>query len=208
MKVGRTWRHFIAITTVSTVTVLAPTGGYAQSSSPNFEFRGHKIGEPIEQNFPYWSQGYRGLDLPYCSKKEAHGVYECEDNTITVKKQYGTDKLVGDVPVLLLNYKFLDGKLVGLDMGFDFRSYSNIAGMLRGKYGKPSKEVNEKIQNRAGATFDSIISEWKFKEGTLRLHMRFARIDTSWLTFESPKAEAEIMRRKQGVDSEKGKKAF
>lgn len=176
---------------------------------PAFQFRGASIGEPIETRFPYWAQGFRGLNLPYCSQaSKVANYYSCEDPTIETKTGTFTEKKVGDVPVLWLKDFFLDGKLVSIDMIFKNRNFAEIKTMLEGRYGAASNARVEKVQNRAGATFDNIITEWKFKEGTLRLTMRYGNIDTSYLEFDNPVAKQAIALSEKAVIGEKGRQGF
>jgi hypothetical protein len=174
---------------------------------PAFEFRGHRIGEDIETNFPYWAQGFRGLDSPYCSKKE-NGTVECDDPTVLRQGKYGSEKFVGDVPINGLTYEFFTGKLYSVTMFFYTAYYSKLHEMLVGKYGEPSSERVEPIQNMAGASFENIISEWKFREGVLKLQMRFGQINTGMLNFFNPGVSHEIYARDSKRQQSEGRKAF
>jgi hypothetical protein len=73
---------------------------------------------------------------------------------------------------------------------------------------KPVRDKASNIQNRAGANFENITSEWDFREGTLKLNMRYGTIDMSWLTFENPAVEQSIQVRRGAIGEQKGKKAF
>jgi hypothetical protein len=105
-----------------------------------------------------------------------------------------------------LSYRFFESKLYSLWMFVDVRHYSQIWEMLVGKYGKPTREKASTVENRAGASFDDIITEWDFREGTLKL--RYVQIDSSWLTFKNPTVEKQIRERRAAIDQEKGKSAF
>jgi hypothetical protein len=128
---------------------------HTRSLSP-FEFRGHRVGEPVEKNFPYWVKGYRSFDLPYCSKHDG-GIVSCADPA----------KTIGDVHIGSLLYFFFDQKLYSIGMSFSTNTHSKVRTMLIGKYGLPNAERNEPVQNTMGAVFDNLISEWYFLEGTL-----------------------------------------
>jgi hypothetical protein len=117
-------------------------------------------------------------------------------------------KYVGDVPITGLDYQFYNGKLFGVTMFFHTLSYFKIREMLAGKYGQPSSEREEPIQNVAGATFDNIVSEWKFQEGSLKLRMRFGNVNSGMLSFDDPTVSQEIYGRQTQKHQAKGKKAF
>jgi hypothetical protein len=59
-----------------------------------------------------------------------------------------------------------------------------------------------------GATFDNLISEWQFQEGTLVLKMRSGKVDTGVLIFDNPAAEREAGSRAARKQQEQGKKRF
>jgi|AGTN01.1.fsa_nt_gi hypothetical protein len=183
---------------------------FAQSSSskpksvhPEFEFRGRRIGDDINKAFP------KGDSRNYCNEQNSGiGIVSCNDPDVE-RNAYGySSKYVGDVKIILLTYKFFDGALFSLDMGLGTGDFSNIRGMLIGKYGNPDREKMERVQNRLGAGFDNLVSEWEFKEGTLRLMMRFPDIETSWLEFDNPTVSQAIAERKKSLNMEKGKSVF
>jgi hypothetical protein len=165
--------------------------------TPSFEFRGHRIGELVEKDFPYWSKGFRSLDLPYCSKHDG-GIVSCADST----------KTIGDIYIHSLLYFFFDQKLYSIGMSFSTNAHSKIHAMLIGKYGLPNAERNEPVQNTMGAVFDNVVSEWHFSEGALVLKMRAGKIDTSFLTFNNPAVEREAGLRATRKQQEQGKKSF
>jgi hypothetical protein len=164
---------------------------------PTFEFRGHRIGEPVEKNFPYWAKGFRSLDLPYCSKHDG-GIVSCADSA----------KTVGDVYIGSLLYFFFDQKLYSIGMSFAANAHAKVRTMLIGKYGFPNAERNDPVQNTMGAVFDNLVSEWNFAEGTLVLKMRSGKVDTSFLTFNNPLIERAAGLRTILKQQEQGKRAF
>lgn len=213
--VGVVVRFFalILVLIVSAATAVSAAEARKQASLPSFEFRGHRIGEPIEQNFPYWAEGVRGAFLPFCARHNIIGIYSCNDPTIEVDdwvagRAIGKKLVVGDVPVLGLHYIFLDNHLSGVEMVFDIKVYLRIFGMLNGKYGPPQSEKIEPFQDGEGVRFRTVVSDWAFKEGVLRLYMRFSNARTSHLSFVNPKAKVEMARREQEQNLVKGKQAF
>jgi hypothetical protein len=182
-------------------------------AKPTFEFRSHRIGQVLDTRYPDWRQGKKHLFRPGCEvDRDEVGVISCEDAESFEYEGSGfmatSRRVVDGVPIMLLSYKFFDGKLYSLDMGFAVNEYGQIREMLVGKYGKPTREKASTIQNRAGASFDNIATEWDFREGTLRLNMRYGRIDTSWVKFENPIVEKQIKARRGAIGQQKGKSAF
>ena len=86
--------------------------------------------------------------------------------------------------------------------------HDKIREMLIGKYGKPALTKNDTTQNQAGATFDDVITAWQFREGMLILRKRFARVDTSYLSFENSAVNAQINVQDAQKQQAAGKKAF
>ena len=199
------------------VTITAPIAWSLAASaqgSPTFEFRSHRIGEVLDPSIPKW-EGCSGLcpdvlrkwqqgNKIFGSCKDASdsdvGIVKCDDVEATSKYA------VGGVPIQGLSYRFFESKLYSLWMFVDVRHYSQIREMLVGNYGKPTREKASTVENRAGASFDDIITEWDFREGTLKL--RYVQIDSSWLTFKNPTVEKQIRERRAAIDQQKGKSAF
>lgn len=174
-------------------------------AKPEFEFRGHKIGEHISVKFPRWNMG--GKDS--CSNFFDKDIFLCDDKTTEVKTKSGIKyNKVGDVEISGISYMFFDEKLFGFDMSFRSDDFINIRSMLVGKYGTPSRENSDSIKSMAGASFDNIITEWDFKEGVLRLVMRHNKIDKASLSFKNPEALSLIGRRKGAQNQAKGKSVF
>lgn len=184
--------------------VPAPQASNKNDGKPEFEFRGHKIGEEISFKSPRWNKS--GNDR--CYSLAVKEILLCDDKAAETKSSGITYRKVGDVYITHLTYMFFDNKLFSLNMSFGSDDFLNIRAMLTGKYGDPSREKRDVIKNMAGASFDKIITEWDFKEGVLRLTMRDGKIDTSWLKFENPEALSLIGQRIGAANEAKGKSAF
>lgn len=174
----------------------------------NFEFRGHRVGEDVNLHFSYWSEGFRSLDLPYCSELKVPGHVQCDDPTVDVKDQYISYKAVGGVTIQGLYYSFYQGHLYGVDMWFMKNRFLDIRAMLEGKYGKPDREKAGTVQNAMGASFDNVEADWAFKEGTLSLKMIAGDINTSWMSFAVDDVASRIAAKEQEMGKSKGKTAF
>jgi hypothetical protein len=217
---GLAWKTLVTLALLGTVpgattSHTQPSAPKAPGAKPAFEFRSHRIGDRIEGKYPNWQQGKPELFKPGCDTKESGiGVISCDDREsyeMLRPSMFGPEigiQKIGDIPIMQLSYSFFEGRLYSVDMAFGIKFYPEIRDMLIGKYGKPARVQTQNIQNRAGATFENVMSEWEFREGTLKLNMRFAKIDTSWLTFENPSVERQIQARKAAVGAERGKRAF
>lgn len=51
------------------------------------------------------------------------------------------------------------------------------------KLGKPSRVVNDKVQNRMGASFDKITATWANKESSIALEQRTGKVDIMGITY-------------------------
>lgn len=184
----------------------------AMATKPSFEFRSHRIGDDLDSQFPEW-RAKKEIFKPGCEQSgNQTDIIACDDPTIFEAQGWGltatSRQVVGGVEVMSLKYKFFNGKLFSLDMALNFRQYSQIHDMLVGKYGKPTRIKAGTLQNRMGASFDNLTSEWDFKEGTLKFDMRFASVEMSWLTFENPAVLAQMRSGREAISQQKGKSAF
>ena len=80
---------------------------------------------------------------------------------------------------------FHNDRLTSVVLVFDSKSFREVTGALREKYGAPSSEENDAVQNRAGATFDNRKLVWKNATGEIRASERFSKITQSTVQFFS-----------------------
>ncbi len=181
--------------------------GPAYAGNPQeFEFRGHKIGEPIEKGFPYYKQENKYNGKPYCDKG-SDNQYTCPDRTAIVKDNGVESIKVGDIYIVALNYEFFNNKLYGMHMVFGPHSYDRIKLMLIGKYGPPTNDINSVVVNNYGGSFDNNKTTWIFIDGVLELEKRVS-VNSSLLRFIHPQAEVEAAKRQIEKDIKSGKSAF
>jgi hypothetical protein len=93
-------------------------------------------------------------------------------------------------------------------MVFRANFFPKLREMLIGRYGNPTAEKVEQVQNRMGATFDNPVSEWQFREGTLLLERRYTDVNTGVLRFINPVVQSETQIRDQQKARMQGKRAF
>lgn len=157
------------------------------AEAPAFEFRGHKIGEPIEVSF---SNPKR-----QCT---AAGVLVCQDMK--------TGK-IGDTEVALA-YTYYEGRLFGVGMTFPETNFVGIRDMLTGRYGEPATAVTEEMQTPLGAKYASAKITWRFAEGDLVLDQRFGSINKSGLVFSDAAATARLEAANKASRQAAGRGAF
>jgi hypothetical protein len=196
---------------VALLIVLGTGGTITAQPLPSFEFRGHRVGEPAppaaEAPPPRLSlTGPRPVPSP-CVEAE-YGQRVCNDQSLEEVGQYVKRKMVGGVPVLFLRYHYHEGALFKVDMSFGSGDFSAIREMLVGRYGPPASETTGTVQNRAGASFETMETTWRFAEGTLRLRMRYPSIDDAYMDFVDPKVQARIDAAEAAAQREKGRATF
>jgi hypothetical protein len=84
-----------------------------------------------------------------------------------------------------------EGKIEELRATFTTTSYGAVVGALEEKYGKPTSSQNEQIQNKAGASFSSMVTTWKLPDGEIIAAERSGKVDTMSLRMATNKAIAQ-----------------
>jgi hypothetical protein len=146
------------------ITIILGTGAYVSAQSqelPAFEFRGHHIGERIQEKFPYWSLGHQDRE-PYCSTDFPDNTIKCFSDPALVRD----DKYLGVVKINQLTCEFVNKRLQRIDLDFDSASDQEIREMLIRKYDRPSIEYTKPSYTMVNQ-YEDVISEWRFKEGVL-----------------------------------------
>jgi len=175
---------------------------------PSFEFRGHRIGDDALALFPYLEDPQKlGLE-PYCTPEGVPGYASCWDRESYTNFYGVVGQRLGDVPFGFLKYLVYERRIVGVTAMAHINLYPKLRGMLIGKYGEPAAEHVATVQSRAGATFDNMETEWRFKEGTLRLQQRGWDVDHCLLAFENPAVRAKLDEVQKAADGTKGRQAF
>lgn len=160
---------------------------------PAFEFRGHKLGEAID---PIFTEGQTERQ---CRRASGGETLNCLDLQVSS---------VGDVPVEGIMYSYYQGRLYSVLMPFKNSSYPVLRQMLIGKYGQPTKESIETLQNGAGATIANDTAAWAFAEGALRIQSRTNRIDRGSLEFVNTAVNQQLAATLAAEAQAKGKDAF
>lgn len=161
-----------------------------------FTFRGYKMGDPLPSKLS--SECFANKDLP--------GMQSCSDNTLP-RLSGGMRDLQG-IPVKYLSYTFFDGRFAGFMINLPSDRFSEMRRLLIARYGAPHDEENSSVQNRAGATFDQIVSIWKTPHGSMSLRKRTSNVTESWLSLWEDTAFKEAQQRKRGAEPDRARRAF
>lgn len=118
-----------------------------------FEFRGHKMGEVIDEK-ELISQGYSCYDHPPYDRK--------------CRKERSETNKIGNVWVATELY-FVNQRFAVLHITFPQTQFETIRDAFAAKFGPPHESIQEPIQNRMGANFLNDIVRWKTTTGTLEI---------------------------------------
>lgn len=154
-----------------------------------FAFLGNKIGDPIDNVFPDLQEKDQ-FGMPLCRDTAGlPGFLDCTDDS-TREMVNGVWKLLyRGVEVSFINYRYLDGKLVGFRMAFPTANFLVLAEALKKQYGPPTGEEETSWTHRLGGVFDIKIQSWNTPHGEMVLRSRGAAMDAGMLSLLEPKAE-------------------
>jgi hypothetical protein len=71
----------------------------------------------------------------------------------------------------------VDGNVGSITFKFHHYDYPKMEELLKAKYGAPTSEDRTAVQNRMGATFDSLEMEWAGATMTLNYFSRAGKVD-------------------------------
>ncbi len=71
-----------------------------------------------------------------------------------------------------------DGTIEEVSASFSTSSFEAVLAALIEKYGKPTSQESERVQNKIGTTFNSMSATWKLSDGTLVVRERSGKVDT------------------------------
>ncbi len=95
----------------------------------------------------------------------------------------GSVSTIPNIPMKLLNFKFVDGRLFNISGLFLQEKFERMRQAFVTKYGLPTSTEQETYQNSFGATFPGVILTWNNGVSSITLAERTSRADTSSLTF-------------------------
>ena len=92
-------------------------------------------------------------------------------------------------------FSFYSDKLHSIDLYGNTNGFSDIASALVEKYGRPTRTMKEKLQNKMGARFTNEILIWKIGTDTIEARRYSYDLDTLRITYSTAFADKEYSRR-------------
>lgn len=135
-------------------------------------------------------------------KNLAFGIVECRKwhsfSTLAWEKVHFTFYFVSEKPE-----EPSTGKLGMADIRFDHNSYPIILAALSEKFGVPDTQEKKVLQNKMGAKFDMVVSQWKNETGEITLTEFYNSLDWSDLLFTHNKLSSLMEKRMSKAQNKK-----
>jgi len=134
-----------------------------------------------------------GLGVPLsssmaeCPKRNASPGPICWEKVGGMQSTYILNTPDIGVKLLSVVAKIIDGSVEKVDISFFTAQYREMASLLKIKYGEPTKAETIAMQNKMGATYDSIFMTWAGKNYTMYLDSMAGRIDRGVVSIYSEK---------------------
>jgi len=103
----------------------------------------------------------------------------------------------GGAPVNYIFMNYFNDRLKEIFVSVESKSFSQIVGALREKYGPPLDEKRVPIQTKAGAVYENVVMKWRSGESTLTAEKYFGSVDSSALKFEMDDYITEVGKRRK-----------
>ncbi len=155
-----------------------------------FVFQDNKIGDPIDKLFPHPDTEKDKYGMLLCRETPGvPGFLDCADDGLSDLVDGRWVMRFRGIEASFLNYRYLDGKLVGFDLGFPIAGFNKMVEAVDRIYGPPSKRDKYDWRNLRGAGVDVVILSWHTPHGTMELRSHGAALDSGILSLLEPKAE-------------------
>ena len=155
-----------------------------------FAFLGNKIGDPLKNLFPHPGTEKDKYGMLLCRDTPGvPGFLDCADDSLNELNDGRWVMRFRGVEASFLNYRYLDGKLAGFDLGFPASLFNKMAEAVDRLYGPPSKTDKFDWRNLRGAGVDVKMLSWHTPHGTMVLRSHGAALDSGLLSLLEPKAE-------------------
>ncbi len=165
-----------------------------------FAFLGNKIGDPLETLFPKPDSETDKYGMLLCRATTGlPGFLDCADDSLSEITDGAWRMRYRGIDISFVNYRYLDRKLVGFQMGFPTASFNKLGEVLERQYGSASSVEQTDWTNRLGALFDAKVVTWRTPHGPMVLHSRGVSQDAGMLALFEVNAEQryEALRYKQ-----------
>lgn len=155
-----------------------------------FAFLGNRIGDPIERLFPRPESEKDKYGMLLCRETPGvPGFLDCADDSLTELAGGSWIMRFRGVEASFLNYRYLDRKLVGFDLGFPAAGFKQMAEAVDRLYGPPDRDEKFDWRNLRGAGVDVRMLTWHTPHGAMVLRSHGAALDSGMLSLLEPKAE-------------------
>lgn len=154
-----------------------------------FAFLGNRIGDEINVNFPDPTEKDT-FGMPLCRGTPGiPGFMDCADDSIRELVNGGWMMLYRKVEVSYLNYRYLDNKLVGFQMGFPTANFEKLGDALEKQYGAPHETEDSVWKIRPGFELKVRTWTWRTPHGDMTLKSRAEAYEAGMLALLEPKAQ-------------------
>jgi hypothetical protein len=155
-----------------------------------FAFLGNRIGDPIGNLFPHPDAEKDQFGMLLCRDTPGvPGFLDCADDSLREFVGGRWVLMFRGIEASFLNYKYLDGKLVGFDLGFPVAGFKKMTETVDRIYGPPSKKDQFDWRNLRGAGVDVSMLSWHTPHGTMVLRSHGAALDSGALSLFETRAE-------------------
>jgi hypothetical protein len=125
-----------------------------------------------------------------CNSAQTPSVRSCLD-------QRAKDYSYGGVEVDAVLAHFYSDALVSLSVRFKSSAFDQVLQAIATRYGKPDNLKTERLETRAGATYENIVASWKKKGSTLEARKYSGDINTAQASYRLDSSIHEFMRREK-----------
>lgn len=154
-----------------------------------FEFRGHKLGEVVDER-DLTSQGYACYDLhPYDRK---------------CRKPINETGTIGGLWVAI-EYYFVNRQFAAFHITFVQAAFEKIRDSFAAKFGPPHESAQEPVKNRMGGEFLNDVVRWKTTTGTLTISRYGASLRYGSVDIAEPSLMAIVQEREKTKAAEAAK---
>ncbi|MCK6453266.1 MAG: hypothetical protein L6R19_20810 [Alphaproteobacteria bacterium] len=154
-----------------------------------FAFLGNRIGDPLESVFPDPDEKDE-FGMALCRETAGlPGFLDCTDDSISSLVNGVRSLRYRGVEVSYLNYRYLDRKLVGFQMGFPSENFGKLEDALEKQYGAPHTKEDSIWKIRPGYELKVRTIAWNTPHGTMSMKSRAEATEAGMLSLIEPKAE-------------------
>ena len=140
-------------------------------ASPQLEVKGVPLGSPVQAFAAAVGKPFR------CIGTRCGENFRIEDRA-----------MFGPAHVKSVQTDVIDGNVESITITTFGTDFDPLAAAMIEKFGQPKRDVNDRVQNRIGNTFDSRTIGWTFDSGAILMRQRAGKLDESATTFSSTKA--------------------